>query len=406
MAPGIGDEGPVAVSGSRGQGLGVSNGSQELLRKLAGHEGGPCVSIYVPTHRPGPEMFEEDPLRFRHALDRARDGLQGRLGRDEAAEILAPVAGLPDDPGFWKERKDGLAVFLAPGFDLVRDLPYTPIETVEVGNHFHLSPLLRLAQDDERFHLLALSQNQVRLLECGRGGCRTVDLGDIPASRGEALSYDDHERQLQSHTSEPASGAEIFHGHGMGGEWHEDERVRFLQRVARGVDQRLSGDTAPLLLACVESEASPLRDAVRYPYLLDGLVAGNPDHLTEHELHERAWPLVEEQLHARHRRAAERVAERRGSPEVAEGIESILPAAASGRIHQLLLVEAARVPGIFDVSTMEVSVGPDAETDERGEDLVNRAVLETLRHAGSAMALPAEVVPSQHQVVALLRYAG
>ena len=78
--------------------------------------------------------------------------------------LTKPQRLLPD-PGFWQHQSDGLAVFLsADTFHFFR-LPIRFDELVVIVNRFHVKPLLPFLTSDGLFHILALSQNQVRLLE-------------------------------------------------------------------------------------------------------------------------------------------------------------------------------------------------------------------------------------------------
>jgi len=73
----------------------------EDLRELVLPQTGPCVSIFQPAHRAGPDTrthAQEDPVRFKNLLREARQrlaagGVQGR----EADALLVPARRLLDD---------------------------------------------------------------------------------------------------------------------------------------------------------------------------------------------------------------------------------------------------------------------------------------------------------------------
>lgn len=62
-------------------------------------------------------------------------------------------------------------------------------------------PLLPLLSGDGRFYILALSQNELRLLQATRYSVSEVDLEGVPESLSTALRYDVPEESLQWHTS-------------------------------------------------------------------------------------------------------------------------------------------------------------------------------------------------------------
>ncbi|MFM7062534.1 MAG: hypothetical protein ACKO04_03440 [Actinomycetes bacterium] len=86
------------------------------LRRLAAWDRGPCVSIYLPTHRFRPDIGE-DPLRLRGLLDDAHARLCALgLRSPHAWEVLAPHRELLGRLDFWLHQSFGLALFAAPGF--------------------------------------------------------------------------------------------------------------------------------------------------------------------------------------------------------------------------------------------------------------------------------------------------
>ena len=88
--------------------------SGQELEQLIGKPGGPCVSIFLPTHRAGAET-RQDPIRLKNLIGEARDLLLAKgLRAAEADVILAPARDLLGDGVFWRHQGDGLAVFLSP----------------------------------------------------------------------------------------------------------------------------------------------------------------------------------------------------------------------------------------------------------------------------------------------------
>ena len=112
------------------------------LDRLAGAGPGPCVSLFLPTHRSHPGT-DQDPIRLRNLLSRAGEQVASLgLRSPDATELLAPAEALLDDAAFWRSQSDGLAIFLRPGWFRAYRLPLELAELVSVGDRFHLKPLL------------------------------------------------------------------------------------------------------------------------------------------------------------------------------------------------------------------------------------------------------------------------
>jgi hypothetical protein len=69
-----------------------------------------------------------------------------------------------------------------------------------VGGQFFVKPLFEWLNQDQHFYILAISQDELRLLEGKRHGIEEVDLVGVPSSLAEALRWDDPDKQSQFHT--------------------------------------------------------------------------------------------------------------------------------------------------------------------------------------------------------------
>jgi hypothetical protein len=369
---------------------------------------GLCVSIYMPTHRSGPEAAQ-DTIRFKNLLREAGRLLHTRGLLPEAiVELLAPARALLGDPGFWQKAGDGLAVFLAceesrepqsaRRFWRYR-LPLQLPEQVEVREGFSIKSLIPLATRRGSFFVLALSQNQVRLIECLDAGTLEVDLAGVPKSITEALGDQKAEEYLQRHS---AGGFRIVHGGGTGDEDVKTELTRYLRQVETGVRERLAGRTEPLVLAGADPLPALYREVNGYPHLLPEAIAGNPEHLSKGELRQLGWQKVRPTFMEEQRRAAERYEELAGTHRVSRDIKEVLPAARHGRVDILFVSREDDVRGSFDPKIDQVYLDGDSELGD--EDLLDTAAALTLRNGGMAYLVKRPQMPGGGEVAAVFRY--
>ena len=228
--------------------------SRDDLELLVRQPRSSCVSLYMPTHRSGPET-QQDPIRLKNLIRRAEESLVAAgIRRPDASEVLRPARELIEDEAFWRHQSDGLALFLRTGWFRCYRLPLAFEEMVVVSDRFHVSALLPLLTGDGRFFVLALSENEARLLAGTRFAVHVVNVPGLPAGVKDALRYDDPQRELGSHAAERGGpGARVvLHGQGIGAEVQKERLGRYLRAVDGAVRRSLREQQAPLVLAGVE----------------------------------------------------------------------------------------------------------------------------------------------------------
>jgi hypothetical protein len=367
--------------------------TRDDLKTLLTDRPGPCVSIYMPTRRGGAEA---DPIRWRGHVKEAEHRLTaGGLRGPQARELLEPARQFLDEAPFWRTQSDGLAFFLAPQFRRLYRLPVPFADLVVVGRRFHVKPLLPLAGGSGRFFVLALSQHAVRLLQGTHHGASPVDLSGVPRNLAEALLTHEAEEPFTFHGRRAGVGAGssegIFHGHGVGIDDTKEELLHYFQKVDRGLHPLLREEKAPLVLAAVDYLLPLYRRANTYPHLVATAIEGNPDRLSEQDLHDRAWPLVEPGFRKARERALAQYCGLAGTGRTAGDLASVLAAAHRGEIETLFVALDHQAWGRFDPATGRVE---ERATPEPGdEDLLDLAAAGVLGHGGSVYAVASGQVP-------------
>ncbi|MBN2549492.1 MAG: hypothetical protein JXB15_10065 [Anaerolineales bacterium] len=378
---------------------------EQLMRK----EQQWCVSIYMPTHLTGRET-QQDPLRLRNLLGEAEKQLSAREVSTRAVEkMLEPANLLLQDSNFWQHQSDGLAIFLSSNRIRHYRLPLKFDQFVAVMDHFHIKPLLPLFTGDGQFYILALSQNHVRLLNGSRYGVSEVDIGQVVTSLAEAIPSDDHQVNLQLHTSGSTGGMAVdgsvtFHGQGGGNISAKNDLLRYFRLIADGLTQFLQGDRVPLVLAGVEYLLPIYKEANTYPNLIEMVIKGNPDLLSADELHKTAWDILGLHFQAAQEEAVAHYQQLSGqaSERVANTLEKIAPAAYHGQIETLFVATGVQKWGVFNPVTNEIEYHDPIESGD--EPLLDMVAVQTYLKGGTVYAVEPEKVPGGTYAAAVLRY--
>lgn len=366
------------------------------LRTLLDPPGRPCVSIVVPVAHGAYDQHEAR-LDLKNLVATARRDVHSQLRPHQTNALLAPAEELLDEASPWPHVGGSIGLFLAPGRSVIFHIPMVVPPRVMVGERFEIAPLLPVVLPDCEFHVLALSRNELKLFRATRYTMEQLHLHDLPKSLIDALWYEHHENELTSHggmrKGNSSQSAGVLHG---GPAWPDERREmysRYFQHIDRVLEPELFAAGAPMVLAAVEREISGYRTISHHPRLCAHAVVGNPEDLSETELHAAAWEVVLSELRADRRSSLDRFDSLTGSPRHCVDVNEILDAATSGRVDSLF------VPETVGEQQSEPFVAGDAD------QLVNLAVIGTLAHRGEVVLVPPSSLPDGASMAAVLRWS-
>jgi hypothetical protein len=364
---------------------------ESLNEILTGSREGPCLSLYQPTHRSHPQK-QQDLIRFRNLVKLLEESLGTKYPDRDAAALLAPFNALAADERFWNHALDALAVLGAPGLFRVYRLQRPVGELAVAADSFHLKPLLRILQSADRYHVLGLSRQEVKLFEGNRDALDEIELDPaVPRTIADALGRERKESHVSVWTYHagaggPQAGAGVQHG--QGGEKAEEmerDTKKFFRAVDRAILERHSRPSGvPLLLAALPEHHGHFRRLSRNPFLLADGIDVHPDALSSSGLRERAWRVLEPHYLARLAGLVEMYGVARSRELGTDDLEDAAAGAAGGRVATLLL-EAERT---------------DPEVDDRLDDVGELA----LKNGGQVVIVPAARMPTRTGVAAIYRY--
>ncbi|MGH9866602.1 MAG: hypothetical protein ACREAA_00350 [Candidatus Polarisedimenticolia bacterium] len=382
------------------------------LAALMRWNGWPVVSLYFPTDRAKLD-FRQDPVRLKKALKEAEEKLvQAGLRSPDARKMLSPAHFPLEDPA--NPRGDGMAFFADPTRHELHHLPFDVPERVVVAGHVHLKPMLPLLAGDGLFQVLAVSQKEVRLLEATRDGVRRLHLEQVPMGVDEALKYDVVQVQrflhvLPAQGGHPSRERALFHGHGEGSaDSRKTRATEYLRQVARGIESQLHDLRAPIVFSGAEWLLPILREASGWPNLLDEFIAGNSEMASDDELRSRAWAIVGPRFDRIRRDDEERFDQLAGSGRTTTSLAEVVRAAHEGLVETLFAAADAHVWGWYHEDSRQLVREDDlpAAALGGGEDLVDRAAVETAVRRGKVYITPRERMPVGSELAAILRYAA
>jgi hypothetical protein len=358
------------------------------LHELLAPQAGPCLSLYLPTHRHHPEN-QQDPIRYKNLVRQLESALATQYPQADARALLDPFIALTTNAPFWAHTWDGLAVLGSPtSFRTIK--LQRPVPTVAtVATTFHLKPLLRIQQSAERYQVLALSRREIRLYDGNRDQLDEVTLAPgVPANIKEALGdelTEPHET-VASHGG-AALGSQMRHTQGTKADEVDVDEQRFFRAVDRAILEHHSRPAnVPLILAALTQYHTPFRHVSHNPHLYPHGIEADPWALTTADLCQRAWKVIEPEFRAKLKSHAEAYGAAHARALASDDYQYVADAAAASRV-QTLLVEADRT--ILGLN---------------GDDLLDDLAELVLQRGGHVVVVPAADMPTSTGLAATFRF--
>ncbi|MDT7827437.1 hypothetical protein RQM65_02010 [Pricia sp. S334] len=364
-----------------------------------------CVSIFIPTHRAGEGVNDgKDALKLKNELKAIRHKLSASMGPVEVDKWVAPVQDLLNDTGFWRQRSDGLALFLCDGFFKKFTLPVYFEQFHYMGNSFYLKPLMPMFTGDGTYYVLALEQNYVKLYEQTRHSITDVEIDDlVPASLQDKVGHDYEPKNLQYRGLGDSQGRAMYHGHAEADRGRQSEIARYFRAIDKGLKTLLRDETAPMILATHDYLYPIYQRENTYAHLSEDFISTSPSNVNKFDLHEMAWDKVAPIFNRERVEKIKEFKEHEGSGKTSSSISHVLPKALGGQVEVLFVENRMDLWGVYNSETNEVRV--DEKSTPNNECLLNRAAITTFLNGGSVYLLEKDEMPNSHsRVNALYRY--
>jgi hypothetical protein len=379
--------------------------SRSELEELVMMEARPGISIYLPTHVAGREV-RQNPIRLKNLLSVAGERLRTGRRLPEINALLSPAQRLVEDGAFWRSQQheqQGLAIFLAPGFDRTVKLPITVPEEVMLGSHFHIKPLLPVLEDAGPFWLLTISASRTRLYEGSRWDFAEVAGLGLPQGVAWVEGMTEYEENYYASPVGRHGGVAKAQSFGDDPDQiRKEELLELLHRIAPPVEPLVKRHPAPVILAASPEIQGHFREIAGWKEIHPDGLSENPDALTNEELHRRAYALVEQKQIEDRNTALERLNARLSIGKATTKPEEIVKAARYARVETLFVRGDEHLWGVFDEAEDQLVVHGSAVEDD--VDLLDYAALMTLRHGGSVMLVDRAALPPPGLSAATLRY--
>ncbi|HEX2956813.1 MAG TPA: hypothetical protein VHO70_08270 [Chitinispirillaceae bacterium] len=366
-----------------------------------------CISIFMPFFRAGAEI-QQNPIRFKNLLSEAEKILVKKGKRaTEASWMLTSAKRFLNFHSFWQYDASGLAAFIAPGIIKVFRTPSSFHETIMIGEHFYIRPILPMVTSHMKYYMLDLNLSGVRLYTGSRYLFSRIESETLPGPIENVLLSDFNEKHTQFYGKSQPGDSEIpvIYGYGHDTD-NQTRRIKeYFNIVNSTVTALLNKTNAPLITAGVEYLHPIYNNVNSYPHLLEKGIHLDISLFTEQQMHESSLELVRPFYATRKQYDKEqfRMLAGKKSSIAVNDLQSIVAGAHHGRVNTLFLVNTSvAIWGQLQKSDQQVIVHDHQLPGD--DELIERAAVDTLLRGGSVHVLDREEMPDENDVAAIMRY--
>lgn len=364
---------------------------------------GPFISLYQPTHRFRPEN-KQDVIRHKNLVRTIENSLKEKYRDKELQELMKPFNELAEDKMFWNNTKDGLAVLANKDKCVVYKLKRPVEEVALVGETFHIGPLIRNFQSDDKFHLLGLDRKEFAMFEGNRYGFEEIEIDpSIETKMEDVLGDERTEPYLSPGAYGGTENNPMFHGHGGKREAVDIDSERFFRYVDKVVLDNYSNLTKlPLILVALDEHQGLFRSLTNNSYLIDKGVRKDYKTLSVDHIREEVWELIEPKYLEQTKILADRYYAERPKSLASDDLTEVAKAVVENRVDTLLMESDRIVSGKLDIETGQLKIGnPD---DSNFENVLDDLAMLMYKNNGEIVILPKGRMPSTSGVAAIFRY--
>jgi hypothetical protein len=381
--------------------------SKEAFAELANHTSEVAMSIFIPTHKGGVEVNEQqDIIIYKNALQEAEKLLkEKKIDELQILKLLKPGYDLLRKDKFWYNQNKGLALFISDNHFKYIKLPFEPKEEILLNNSFLVAPLAPILLSNEYFYLLVMSKKQAKLFRADKFGIEAINVPGLPEGVDDVVHFEEKEDQKLFRTGgRGGTGGANFHGIGAGKPDEKKNIELYLEEVDDTIwKEVLHNETVPLLLAGIEYMIPIYRSVSDYNFVWqDAIAKGALEHENSNVLYEMAMEKMKPYFDQKLEKAKNEYGNKSAGSLTTSIATEVIPACYYGQVDTLFVQKDAHIWGRFDKENNKLEI--HNEHVEGDDCMIDKAVIQTILNSGNAFLLPAEEMPVQSKVAAILRY--
>lgn len=310
-----------------------------------------CITITMPTHRIGPD-YSRDPLELKNLIDQAEKTLYEYIEKRKVWPISENLREAQNSIDH-SHNLDSLVLYANEHFSSVIKLPVELPSEVMIGLDFDLRPLYKSRQQNQRYFIITVSKQKIRLIEAFNDKVvDEIETQDFPFERTPQYTVNNRKKKA----------ADIFVDN-MEKEFYNDADKSFRKYYLE--------NPLPVILAGDTKSVSYYEQMMDDTCPVIARVAGSFDNTKLHEIVEAVNPALLEYRENKHREYLEAIDKGASAGLLTTGLEEIMQTALDANAAALFLENSMSVEGIVNRDGIKIF-------DENNQEIMTHDILHLL----------------------------
>ncbi len=362
----------------------------EVVKELANEyrENG-LISIYLKTVSAG-DQTNQNVIRLKNALSRLEEELEKMGKSSDFSKVLVDLKDkyLTQGNEFWQNQKSSLVIFMNPeGYKVFKlNIDIDDIE-VYVDKYYNIRHFVESQMYEQEYYVLCLNDNSIDFYRADMEGMDGINIEGLPKSLSDIVED----------SSDGADGGLSLDGIGEKKDIKSKKERKLLDVVAEKLKEYLGDTNLPLVLCGTRETLNSFRDIFEYKHIVEDEVH---EISSEAHVHSESWKVIENGVEKYISGEKAQLEDNFAISKLSFNISDVLVGAFESKIEKLFILKNYQIFGTFNDQTLEVQV------DEKniGEDLVNTAIIFTIRNGGKCFFVDEEIGEPTNKLIAVNRY--
>jgi len=371
--------------------------TKQDIRELHKHQGYPCVSLFIQTHKTMPDRLQ-DHIRIKDMVKEAADKLYAESKKEDVSKLVKALENLAEKIDYTKLLK-GIGLFASQNFAKAYILPFNVSPKIVIDKIFATKELIKGMSVSNPFWVLSISHKPARLFKAqGEGLIEIIDDSELQQNMQGfpfKLNYDvTNDSKQQAYSVGDISASYVSR-----------QLDYFMHQLDNLLFKTLAQEHLPIVIVGTQKNRSDFEKVTRFKKDIIVQIEGDCTHLAIEEIEKIINKQMVEFFKKENAQIIAYLNEAVGKNHCVFGIKDVWRQARIGMIRTLIIEDNYQVPAyIDDKNPDEVIIYDKFNTPGGYKDITDDITSKVFNSKGKVLFVNEGSLSKFEKIAAILWY--